>query len=415
MIKKNLKVVNSNFAPGDVQAFDTNLETMDWLGKYTRHIAPNIDHDKRYKEMYTEIDRMGLKLELIYIDYSDTGQFIEASDDWHKILQPRLKGPEEREQEIQATMRTLYDEDGNLVLDRLPILADLPGTTKKGKLSGYKRTECLRRNGEVGWAIIVKGANDDQLARLARLSNAPTQDDVEPLTEEDHIHQYTFPAQRWMYALGIEKLFAKSTEEADLTAYLKALICKENYKYCDESIRLGHIVNNILDILRDEDSKRYAQPIDTPPDDQPRRDEHIDAELKKFSPHSTWDITLNSEERTVFQFFSSGETHANTKQSLDTLLEKPECDALYNGKQSLQVVDWVKFKAGKALEETVTEKIKSRVGKWTALNKNSRRKNDYSIPPVERLFFPATFTGLPSRMFEWDKETQTFIEKMPVV
>jgi len=392
--------------------FPTNHEVMDYISKQTPYMPPDRDSDERYKKMYTYIDKEGLRICLQDIDCSDTEQFISPSDPMHECLQPRIASFEERKSEIDSLKNQLA---AGVQLRRIPIIAEIPGTKKLGKLAGYKRIEVLRTLGKSHLCIKVVGATKRQLRKLARLGNIPTQDDVEPLSESDVIHQYTSEAKGWMEDKGINIIAKGSDEATDLQEYLKKLICDENHKYCNDASRLGVVINKILDKVYDENDKRYLQPINLSLNDPEARDEYINEEWAKFYPHSEWNTSKNNDVgRKVYNQVRTAETFANAKQTLDTLLEKN--DLLYSGLQVLYVADCIKYakQPGGVLRQTVDSEIESRLKEWTELNTNKRRTKDYGIKPVERLFFPATFVGTDSRMFEWDKETETFIEKFLV-
>ena len=403
-----VEIVSDN---GEIH-FTTNHEVMDYISKQTPHTPPNQDHDERYKKMYTYIDKEGLRICLQDIDCSDTEQFISPSHPMHNSLQPRIASFEERQREIDS-LKNQLSAGGQL--KRIPIIAEIPGTKKLGKLAGYKRIQVLRTLGKSHLCIKVLDATKSQLRKLARLGNTPTQDDVEPLSERDVIHQYTSEAEGWMEDKGINTIAKGSNEATDLQEYLKELICEENIKYCNGDSRLGVVINKILDTLYDESDKRYLQPIGISFKDTKALDEYTNEEWAKFYPHSEWSTSKNNDVgRKVYNLVSTAETFANTKQSLDTLLENN--DSLYFGHQTLYVADCIKYERQNVgvLRQTVDAELDSRLKEWTALNTNKRRTEDYGIKPVERLFFPATFVGTVSRMFEWDKETETFIEKFPV-
>jgi hypothetical protein len=368
-------------------------------------IPPNSDDDQRYLRMAEFVENEGISLAVEDIDFSDRTQFVDESDPIRKMLQPRVDNLAHRADSIRLLRADLLN--GKKKLERPPWLWRDPKTRKWVEVAGCKRVHVLRDLGRTEPSLIIKDVSLAQALELSQLSNIPTPNDVDPITEADIIHSYGITAGIIIEDRGWEEPLS-ITQREDLKKLLQTRICVHHSRERSDK-RVGVMVNNIMESFRKD--KHYAQPISISPKNPSERDSYIEEEYQKCYPNVPW--KTSETQSAVYQLFSSAETFENTKQSIDTFLERSAGDAVYAGKKDLHVAHWVKFKAGATLENTVTKAIKGYIVDYTNLNNNSRRCNDYNIPPIRRLFFPATFIGRVSRAFDWDPQLGKFVERFP--
>ena len=368
-------------------------------------IPPNSDDDLRSQRMAEFVEDWGLSLAVIKIDFSDRTQFVDEKDPLRKVLQPRVENVTKRTDSIRLLKDDLLN--GKKKLERPVWFFRDPKTGKLVPMAGYKRDYVLRDLKRTEFSLIIEDASLAQANELSQLSNIPTPNDVDPTTEADIIHSYGVTASIIVEDNGWEEPLS-TAQKGVLKKTLQAKICDHHHRERSDK-RVGIMLSKILENFRED--KHYAQPISINPEKAPERDSYIAEEYQKFYPHASWDTS--ELQPSVHQLVSSSETFANTKQSIDTFLEKSEGDAVYAGKKDLHMIHWIKFKAGETLETTVVKTIEARMNDYTNLNNNARRCNDYNIPPLRRLFFPATFIDHVSRAFDWDPQLRKFVERFP--
>ena len=368
-------------------------------------IPPNSDDDQRYLRMAEFVENEGISLAVEDIDFSDRTQFVDESDPIRKMLQPRVDNLAQRADSIRLLRADFLT--GKKKLERPLWLWRDPKTGKFVVVVGWKRDHVLDELGRTEHTLLIEDASLAQALELSQLSNIPTAADVDGTTEADLIHSYTNTASLFLEEKGWEVPLQKDQENT-LREHLLSRIC-DHQKRGRSDKRVGVVINKIFESFRKD--KHYAQPISISPKNRSERDSYIEEEYQKCYPNASW--KTSETQSAVYQLFSSAETFENTKQSIDTFLERSAGDAVYAGKKDLHVAHWVKFKAGATLENTVTKAIKGYIDDYTNLNNNSRRCNDYNIPPIRRLFFPATFIGRVSRAFDWDPQLGKFVERFP--
>jgi hypothetical protein len=365
-------------------------------------IPPNSDDDQRYLRMAEFVENEGISLTVEDIDFSDRTQFVDENDPIRKLLQPRVDNLAQRAESIQLLEADFLT--GKIKLERPVWCLRDPITGKFVVVVGAKRKRVLGDLERTEPTLIIENASLAQALELSQLSNIRTAADVDGTTEADTIHSYTNTASLFLEEKGWEVPLQKDQEDT-LRGHLLSRICDhQNRERSDK--RVGVVINKIFENFRED--KHYAQPISIGPEKVLERDGYIEEEIRKHYPNASWDTS--APQRNVHQLVSSSEAFANTKQSIDTFLEKPEGDAVYMGKKDLHMAHWIKFKAGETLETTVFKAIEALVRDYTNLNNNKRRRDDYNIHPIRRLFFPATFVGHSSRAFDWDVETGKFVE-----
>jgi len=346
------------------------------------------------------VDRYSISLSLRPVDFTNDYLFVPDNHHYVDVLQPRVNNKQDREEQIDTILEDLKSTGK---LKKLPWVMETPEGLL-ATISGYGRRAALKK-AEMTEHVIVVDCTLREAHELAQLSNPRTAEDVWPVTEHDIIASYRQTALFFLEDKEWTASFTKE-QEKELSSYLKEKISNHHIQFRSNHTRLGNIVNKIIENFRL--NKQYLRPVALS-EKSDERDKLIDAQYKEYFPKNSWDTSKPYSN--VFQFFSSAETFANTKQSLDTVYEDQKNNDLYNGKKELHIVQWIKSKQGNVLKSTVDKKVESLLKDYRSLNINARRVNDYNIRPAKRLFIPSTFADYPSRCFEWDMQINDFVEK----
>ena len=358
-----------------------NLNT--YAGLPSHMMAPDTDHDPRYKEMHKYCRDNKVSCEVRDVDFADEEAFFSPTHDINNMLQPRVDHLNGRTEQINMLLKDLNGGKGlirPLWLYESPdgLFATIAGRGRQAAIQSPLNTNKDKKHP----CIVLQGAALEDARQLALRSNVPSSSDIMPIRQEDLVHQFQPDARQYVEENNLSTPL-KPREVAGLKNYLKDKIRLIHQHYDPTDSQLGVVVNKIVDKL-------------------------IHDQYKKFYPKSRWDTSKNLS--TVKQLVFETETFENAKQWLDSFLERPENTDVYKGQKEIHVAYWIKYTKGSVKRDTVEQKLKSLKQGFKKMNSNLRRRLDYNIPPVRRLFFPATFAGMTARCFEWDAATQDFIE-----
>jgi hypothetical protein len=174
------------------------------------------------------------------------------------------------------------------------------------------------------------------------------------------------------------------------------------------------MTNQIAESFRKEDAKAYLVPVVV---DLTQRDKEIDSIFRQFWPDNVWNTVKWGEKSTdeVYQHFTSVETFANLEQSLLST-SKLSNTAFAKRVKEMWICHWIKFERQKNVRRDTIEKKRDELLKSYAeqLNKNNVRHNQWGIPPVTQLLFPASYAGMEAQGYKWNKQFNRFdpVEKL---
>ena len=387
------------------QANINNNNRNSYAGLPPHMMAPDKDHDPRYKAMDQYVKDNNVPHEVLDVDFANNKAFISPTDKINNLLQPRVNHVQDRDEQKTMILKDLISGTGLirplwLYEDPDGLLVTIAGRGRQQAIQSPLNTNKNKKHS----CIVLQGAALEDARQLALRSNVPSSTDITPMKQEDLVHSFQHDAIEYVRRNNLVGEL-KPADEAALKSYLKTEIRVIHPHYDPADSRLGVIVNKIVDTVRAK--AQYLTPLPLL-GDVVDRDKGINDQYQKFYPQSCWNTITPS--KAVWQHVFSTETFENAKQWLDSFLEKPEHTDVYKGQKEMHITYWIKYIQGSVKRDTVKSKLESLKHNFKRMNTNHRRRVHWNIPPVRRLFFPATFAGMEARCFEWDAGLQDFRE-----